>query len=585
MKRLLISLLLLPSLAFAQFTPGQVLTAAQLNSQFALYMPLGGGTLTGPLTVPTLNTANAQITGGTIAGADASSANATATGGTTARSLAAHFSDVIYARDRGIKCDGVTDDAAAIASAFASLAANTELVFPPGVCVFKSAQTLPLISNASIIGAGSGQTKLLYQGANSTNDLITLGNGSTPLSGWLFQGFTIDSTTTMTAGAAFHVKDLANGNVMIDVNAGSLNGTNRIYNGIWLDNVNVFKYDKFAIQADNNGLLINGASSGGAGSDVYLDHGTVINSNIGYLVGGGQGGVYFGNLLAYGNNTNYQIDNSLVSNANREIFFSDMAVSDGSKNYGVYINDPLAVSSPITINAFLASAGLIGTGGTGVEVYVKSWPNGRITIGPGQLYNATSDGLKVDDASTIITIDSARHIFNNGGYGINATTANSNISNLSQYMENNTLGNYSANVSLSALRGAFDTVLDYKPGSQRGFMWTANGSLRWKWSTDGSSETGGNAGSNALLCRYNDSGAFIDCPIYAARSSGLVTFADGAQLPVTTVASLPTCNAGTKGTMYAVSDFNGTPTYNGALTGGGSTSLPVFCNGSSWTQH
>lgn len=52
----------------AQFAPGQILTAAQLNSAFANVLALSGGTLTGPLTVPTLNTANAQITGGTISG-------------------------------------------------------------------------------------------------------------------------------------------------------------------------------------------------------------------------------------------------------------------------------------------------------------------------------------------------------------------------------------------------------------------------------------------------------------------------------------------------------------------------------------
>lgn len=68
MKRLFVALLALISLpALAQFTPGQILTAAALNAQFALYTPISGGTLTGPLTVPTLNTANAQITGGSVA--------------------------------------------------------------------------------------------------------------------------------------------------------------------------------------------------------------------------------------------------------------------------------------------------------------------------------------------------------------------------------------------------------------------------------------------------------------------------------------------------------------------------------------
>lgn len=60
--------------ASAQFAPGQILTAAQLNTAFANVLPIAGGTLTGPLTVPTLtattalNTAHANITGGTISG-------------------------------------------------------------------------------------------------------------------------------------------------------------------------------------------------------------------------------------------------------------------------------------------------------------------------------------------------------------------------------------------------------------------------------------------------------------------------------------------------------------------------------------
>ncbi|MBB3258232.1 hypothetical protein F4827_003100 [Paraburkholderia bannensis] len=68
MKRILALLLFfLSAIAHAQFTPGQVLTAAQLNSQFSLYVPIAGGTLTGPLTVPTLtvSTPIAVTSGGT----------------------------------------------------------------------------------------------------------------------------------------------------------------------------------------------------------------------------------------------------------------------------------------------------------------------------------------------------------------------------------------------------------------------------------------------------------------------------------------------------------------------------------------
>lgn len=57
--------------ASAQFIPGQILTAAQLNNQFAHYVPIAGGTMSGPLTVPTLTSSNATITGGTISGLSA----------------------------------------------------------------------------------------------------------------------------------------------------------------------------------------------------------------------------------------------------------------------------------------------------------------------------------------------------------------------------------------------------------------------------------------------------------------------------------------------------------------------------------
>ena len=66
MKKILFALLCL-ALSFgaqAQFVPGQVLTAQQLNTQFGLYLPLTGGTLTGPLTVPSITITG----GGTIPG-------------------------------------------------------------------------------------------------------------------------------------------------------------------------------------------------------------------------------------------------------------------------------------------------------------------------------------------------------------------------------------------------------------------------------------------------------------------------------------------------------------------------------------
>lgn len=51
-----------------------------------------------------------------------------------------------------------------------------------------------------------------------------------------------------------------------------------------------------------------------------------------------------------------------------------------------------------------------------------------------------------------------------------------------------------------------------------------------------------------------------------------------------TVSTLPACNAGTRYAIAAVSDATA-PTYNSGLTGGGTVTIPVFCNGASWTAH
>jgi hypothetical protein len=55
-------------------------------------------------------------------------------------------------------------------------------------------------------------------------------------------------------------------------------------------------------------------------------------------------------------------------------------------------------------------------------------------------------------------------------------------------------------------------------------------------------------------------------------------------LPIYTVSTLPACISGLQGALAVVSDAL-SPIYNGALTGGSSTMVPVFCNGSSWTSH
>lgn len=69
------------------------------------------------------------------------------------------------------------------------------------------------------------------------------------------------------------------------------------------------------------------------------------------------------------------------------------------------------------------------------------------------------------------------------------------------------------------------------------------------------------------------------------QSGSVIQMANPLKLKVYTVATLPACNATYQDTLAAVSDQSGTPTYGGALTGGGAVHWPAYCNGSAWSAH
>lgn len=56
------------------------------------------------------------------------------------------------------------------------------------------------------------------------------------------------------------------------------------------------------------------------------------------------------------------------------------------------------------------------------------------------------------------------------------------------------------------------------------------------------------------------------------------------KVSIYTVSTLPTCNAGAQGLMAGVSDAS-SPAFLGALTGGGSTHAPAYCNGTNWVAY
>ncbi|MBB5414122.1 right-handed parallel beta-helix repeat-containing protein [Paraburkholderia atlantica] len=256
LKRLLVSLLLFASLpALAQFTPGQVLTAAQLNSA---------------LGAKTTNSA-AAITGGTITGLSApiplgsgGTGATTATGATSAlqynqggsgavnRSLTNKFQDRVNVRDFGATCNGTgTGDTVGITNAVAAVATGGQVDFPVGNCV-----TGPL--------SFTGLNSVVFKGQGRNASTITLASSGIALEIGASNWVTIEDMGFRPSGSP---QSLANAyGIQLD------NGTGNTI----IRNVNASGFSM-------NGVSFLGTSSTGLSGNVLQDS---------YLLGNGQYQLY-----------------------------------------------------------------------------------------------------------------------------------------------------------------------------------------------------------------------------------------------------------------------------------------------------
>jgi hypothetical protein len=118
-------------------------------------------------TIASQNANNVNITGGTIANTTGSTILATATNGTTARTLAAHFADVVNVLDFGADPTGTNDSTANIQAAINTFPVTDGLVqgggtvyFPPGVYKVSGSLVLSGRSGVMLVGASRSATKI-----------------------------------------------------------------------------------------------------------------------------------------------------------------------------------------------------------------------------------------------------------------------------------------------------------------------------------------------------------------------------------------------------------------------------------------
>lgn len=200
---------------------------------------------------------------------DVSAQTVTSTGGTTARSLAAHLANEIWAINQGVTFNGVTDDKAALQAAMTlAAAAGKTLRLSPGTIRITGTLTCP--TGLTMIYTGDPDDCLIDFGYTGTaQDMIKVLNVSDV---WL-EGFSLNAHQSAT---------LVNGNCL-DV-TGSTNVTLRrlyLYNspdeGMYISgSTKVSFIDGLVTGSQSSGIYILGASS-----DITIEN-IDVTSNLGF---------------------------------------------------------------------------------------------------------------------------------------------------------------------------------------------------------------------------------------------------------------------------------------------------------------
>lgn len=441
--RFLALVAILPSLAVAQSVP-QMSPPVTLRGPTGLNWAMGlkADATNGALTTPT-------ITGGNATGLGLSSPSVT---GGTATGM--NVNRVISLLSYGAKCDGVTDDTAAISAWLANATgdASVALVAPPGTCVFTSTLSNPAGRSASVSlsGAGAYSTTFLYTGANTTSDLISIGDSTNEQTNWNIHDFRVMSSTKMTGGSALHLRGLSRsgvGNIVFDGQEGNGN----LWNGPWYDGLDhVMNYGFGYAWAQNDAVRLNAEPGLGAadfslqGWKISPPNGvTPASNNVGVHIGGGFGGLTCsGGTDIIGNGTNMLVDTALEAVSNREFYMDGgCALDSAATGHDLDIEDTLSSLYFSFAGAWFASAHKSG-------IYIAKGVNGWMSISGGTIYNNQADGI-TDNGSMTIAI-SGTQFRSNGqsgtGYGFNEAGGNQGVSMIGASFWGNRSGQTSGQV-------------------------------------------------------------------------------------------------------------------------------------------
>ena len=345
--------------------------------------------------------------------------------------------DIISVKDFGAKGDGITDDTQALQNWLNALSSKVSGFIPSGNYIFK--QTLYKPDATVITGCGSS-SMLTYAGTATHIDLLDFGVSSINTDKWVLQNFLVTSDTKMTSGYAMRFRRFSDAFIdKVIVEGMDLHKFN-LYHGYFFDGCHEVWLSHFQAFCQGNGISVCGWNNQ-SNCDLYLSNGYANFCKNGIVVGGGFGGLFLGNNIELlGNSkTNMTIDQSLNNQPNREVLIDSIGCFDGiwGTPVGLLIDCPDSTAMQILIEGYICS-------NTEKLIYIKSAPNGHVSIKSSKLFNSKNHGVVIDDPTTKVVIGNGTTISNNVGWAVFATAETKLVYSEAVMYDNG--GKYSHNV-------------------------------------------------------------------------------------------------------------------------------------------
>lgn len=257
-------------------------------------------------------------------------------------------------------------------------------------------------NNISLCGAGSEKTKLNV--TYTADDVISVGDGVTEVTGTRIEGISINAAAAMTAGWAVRLQKTGR-TTLDDVIIAPQGETINVYNGIQFAEFDNVMVGRVLVRTLNDGIEVYGETGQGYGAEIVFGNMTRVIGcgRYGLHIGGSAGGVKLGDLDIISSGTeNVRISTELSTEHNREIFFSSLCTIDSCGANCIRILDNSFEHIDMS-GTWVASGGQTSNDQGGINVSATQRNQAFLKMTGLRVYNHNGPGIAISGGRFLLS--------------------------------------------------------------------------------------------------------------------------------------------------------------------------------------